>query len=132
MEITYKELPLISAEIHQMFNELFAEQAEISRLYSDLQKNAAAPVPDAPTPTESRPLVPESIARLAVSADGFDPFHFFTDFFELMHLVHIHRCKISYSDFVSIITSSPSCFSEMTVHQIVSAVYQAANKEQSK
>jgi hypothetical protein len=77
---------------------------------------------------ESRPFIPVSIAEL-VDIEGFDPLTTFNDFSKLLLLAYHH--KIIYHAAIIRIYAAETPLSELTVHQIVSAIYAAA-EEQSK
>lgn len=101
------------------------------------EKPAAAPSPSVPA-VESRPPVPEYFASRVVSANYFYPTTSLTDFIELLHhvgfmgtnpfddAIFTNLMNIQYADVSNFIP-----FSKLTVHQIVSAIYAAA-EEQSK
>lgn len=101
------------------------------------EKPAAAPSPSVPA-VESRPPVPEYFASRVVSANDFDPTTSLTDFIELLHHVGFMGTNPFYdaifTNLMNIQCADVSNFiplSELTVHQIVSAIYAAA-EEQSK
>ena len=92
--------------------------------------SAAAPVPDSALASSGVAApIPASIIPFLSLPEGFDPVNSYLDFIELMHLVHVR--KIPYHKVAVILFQGNPLF-DMPVHQIVSAVYAAVNKEQSK
>lgn len=107
-----------------------ALSADINRMFVVLENNAPAPTSSVPALESERPI-PAAIAKL-VDIDGFDPLASFADFGKLIELTY--RLKIDYHAAITriyAITTPEIPFSELTVHQIVSAIYAAA-EEQSK
>lgn len=79
---------------------------------------------------ESRPPVPAVIAKHLDCLDGFDPFSIFSDFSTLIDLAYHH--KINYHAVIIRIYdigTRKTSFSELTVHQIVSAIYAVAEEQ---
>jgi len=102
----------------------------MSDIQSVPEKTAAAPSPSVPA-VESWPPVPALIAGLVTLPDGFDPFSTFQDFSELIRVVRASPVGVEYHRVITLLYDMPCDFPDLTVAQIVSAIYAVA-EEQSK